>query len=68
MKQEYLPQKIEQKWQQRWASEKTFEVREDRTRKKFYCLEMLAYTSGRAHMGHVSNYSIGDAVAWYKRM
>jgi len=48
--------------------EKTFEVHEDSERLKFYCLEMLAYTSGRAHIGHVSNYSIGDALAWYKRM
>jgi leucyl-tRNA synthetase len=68
MKEKYFPQEIEQKWQKRWADEKTFEVKEDPTRKKFYCLEMLAYTSGRAHIGHVSNYAIGDALAWYKRM
>jgi leucyl-tRNA synthetase len=68
MKEKYFPQEIEQKWQQRWADEKTFEVHEDPERQKFYCLEMLAYTSGRAHIGHVSNYSIGDALAWYKRM
>jgi len=68
MKDKYFPQEIEQKWQKRWADEKTFEVREDASRKKFYCLEMLAYTSGRAHIGHVSNFSIGDALAWYKRL
>ncbi|HWN98949.1 MAG TPA: leucine--tRNA ligase [Blastocatellia bacterium] len=68
MKEKYFPQEIEQKWQKRWADEKTFEVTEDPQREKFYCLEMLAYTSGRAHIGHVSNYSIGDALAWYKRM
>ncbi len=68
MKEKYSPQEIEEKWQQRWAAEKTFEVREDPAREKFYCLEMLAYTSGRAHIGHVSNYSIGDALSWYKRM
>jgi len=68
MKEKYFPQEIEQKWQRRWADEKTFEVTEDPGREKFYCLEMLAYTSGRAHIGHVSNYSIGDALAWYKRM
>jgi leucyl-tRNA synthetase len=68
MKEKYFPQEIEQKWQQRWTDEKTFEVTEDPAREKFYCLEMLAYTSGRAHIGHVSNYSIGDALAWYKRM
>jgi leucyl-tRNA synthetase len=68
MKEKYFPQEIEQKWQERWATEKTFEVHEDSQREKFYCLEMLAYTSGRAHIGHVSNYSIGDALSWYKRM
>ena len=68
MKEKYVPQEIEQKWQKRWAEEKTFEVTEDSTREKFYCLEMLAYTSGRAHIGHVSNFAIGDALAWYKRM
>ncbi len=68
MKEKYFPQEIEEKWQRRWADEKTFEVTEDRSREKFYCLEMLAYTSGRAHIGHVSNFSIGDALAWYKRM
>ncbi len=68
MKEKYFPQEIEQKWQKRWADEKTFEVTEDPSKPKFYCLEMLAYTSGRAHIGHVSNYSIGDALAWFKRM
>lgn len=68
MKEKYFPQEIEQKWQKRWADDKTFEVKEDPSREKFYCLEMLAYTSGRAHIGHVSNYAIGDALAWYKRM
>ncbi|HXG64378.1 MAG TPA: leucine--tRNA ligase, partial [Blastocatellia bacterium] len=68
MKEKYFPQEIEPKWQKHWADEKTFEVKEDPSRKKFYCLEMLAYTSGRAHIGHVSNYSIGDALSWFKRM
>ncbi|MEK6325121.1 MAG: leucine--tRNA ligase [Acidobacteriota bacterium] len=68
MKEKYFPQEIEQKWQKRWADEKTFEVNEEPGRDKFYCLEMLAYTSGRAHIGHVSTYAIGDALAWYKRM
>jgi leucyl-tRNA synthetase len=68
MKEKYFPQEIEPKWQKRWVEQKTFEVKEDPTREKFYCLEMLAYTSGRAHIGHVSNYAIGDALAWYKRM
>lgn len=68
MKEKYFPQEIEGKWQQRWAEEKLFEVTEDPDREKFYCLEMLAYTSGRAHIGHVSNFTIGDALSWYKRM
>jgi leucyl-tRNA synthetase len=68
MKEKYFPQEVEKKWQKRWADERTFEVKEDDARKKFYCLEMLAYTSGRAHIGHVSNFAIGDALAWYKRM
>jgi leucyl-tRNA synthetase len=68
MKDKYFPQEIEQKWQKRWADEKTFEVTEDAGRPKFYCLEMLAYTSGRAHIGHVSNFAIGDALSWYKRL
>ncbi|HXI89395.1 MAG TPA: leucine--tRNA ligase, partial [Blastocatellia bacterium] len=68
MKEKYFPQEIEQKWQTRWADQKTFEVKEEPDREKFYCLEMLAYTSGRAHIGHVSNFAIGDALAWYKRI
>ncbi|HLG16122.1 MAG TPA: leucine--tRNA ligase [Blastocatellia bacterium] len=68
MKEKYFPQEVEEKWQKRWADERAFEVTEDPSRPKFYCLEMLAYTSGRAHIGHVSNFSIGDALAWYKRM
>jgi leucyl-tRNA synthetase len=68
MNEKYFPKEIEQKWQQRWADSKVFEVAEDPARPKFYCLEMLAYTSGRAHIGHVSNFAIGDALSWFKRM
>ena len=68
MKEKYFPTEIETKWQKRWADEKAFEVTEDSERPKFYCLEMLAYTSGRAHIGHVSNFAIGDVLSWYKRM
>ncbi len=65
---DYKPQSIEQKWQDRWRSERTFEVTEDPAKPKFYCLEMFAYPSGHAHVGHVRNYMIGDVVARMKRM
>ncbi len=68
MNEKYFPAEIETKQQQRWAEAKAFEVEIDPTRKKFYCLEMLPYPSGRIHMGHVRNYSIGDALACFKRM
>src|SRR5262249_44156193 len=65
---EYKPQTIEKKWQERWTAERTFEVSEDPGKQKFYCLEMFAYPSGHAHVGHVRNYMIGDVVARMKRM
>jgi leucyl-tRNA synthetase len=65
---DYKPQSIEAKWQQRWADSKSFEVTEDPARPKFYCLEMFAYPSGHAHVGHVRNYMIGDVIARFKRM
>jgi leucyl-tRNA synthetase len=68
MDEKYFPEKIEEKWQQRWADECAFEAREDDPRPKFYALEMLPYPSGFLHMGHVRNYAIGDALAWYKRL
>ena len=68
MKEKYYPAEIEAKQQQRWAAAKVFEVEADPAREKFYCLEMLPYPSGRIHMGHVRNYSIGDALSHYKRM
>jgi leucyl-tRNA synthetase len=68
MDEKYFPENIEAKWQQRWAEAGTFEAREEDPRPKFYALEMLPYPSGFLHMGHVRNYSIGDALAWYKRL
>src|ERR1051326_8153451 len=68
MDEKYFPEKIEEKWQQRWADERAFSARDDDPRPKFYALEMLPYPSGFLHMGHVRNYSIGDALAWYKRL
>jgi leucyl-tRNA synthetase len=68
MDEKYFPEHIEAKWQQRWAEAGTFTARDDDPRPKFYALEMLPYPSGFLHMGHVRNYSIGDALAWYKRL
>jgi leucyl-tRNA synthetase len=68
MDEKYFPEKIEEKWQQRWAGEGAFEAHDDDPRPKFYALEMLPYPSGFLHMGHVRNYAIGDALAWYKRL
>jgi leucyl-tRNA synthetase len=68
MQERYQPQAIEQKWQTIWTEQKMFKVGEDTDRSKFYLLEMFPYPSGRIHMGHVRNYSIGDVVARFKRM
>src|SRR6187397_2909769 len=65
---DYHPQELDKKWQQRWADSRAFEVTVDRSRPKFYCLEMFAYPSGHAHVGHVRNYIIGDVMARTKRM
>ncbi len=65
---DYKPQIIEKKWQDRWRETRAFEVAEDPAKPKFYCLEMFAYPSGHAHVGHVRNYMIGDVVARMKRM
>jgi len=68
MDEKYFPEQIENKWQQRWAEGGVFEARENDSRQRFYALEMLPYPSGFLHMGHVRNYAIGDALAWFKRL
>jgi leucyl-tRNA synthetase len=65
---DYIPQDLDKKWQHRWAHSRAFEVEADPARPKFYCLEMFAYPSGHAHVGHVRNYIIGDVMARTKRM
>ena len=66
---EYDPQQIESKWQKIWQEQGAFDaVDGDASRKKYYTLEMLPYPSGTMHMGHMRNYTIGDAVARYKRL
>jgi leucyl-tRNA synthetase len=65
---EYKPQHLDKKWQQQWASDRAFDVDAEPARPKFYCLEMFAYPSGHAHVGHVRNYIIGDIAARMKRM
>ncbi|MCE5243392.1 MAG: class I tRNA ligase family protein, partial [Desulfobacteraceae bacterium] len=68
MESRYAPKSIEKKWQEYWEEQKIFEVSEDPGREKYYLLEMFPYPSGRIHMGHVRNYSIGDVVARFLRM
>ncbi|MBU5614437.1 leucine--tRNA ligase [Geomonas azotofigens] len=68
MEEKYVPSAVEGKWQQFWATHNSFKATEDAARKKYYLLEMFPYPSGKIHMGHVRNYSIGDVIARFKRM
>ena len=65
---QYRPEQIEEEAQRFWETHQTFKVTEDPQREKFYCLSMFPYPSGRLHMGHVRNYTIGDVISRYQRM
>lgn len=68
MQEQYRPENIEPNVQRHWKEKQTFKVIENTTKEKYYCLSMMPYPSGRLHMGHVRNYTIGDTISRYQRM
>ncbi|MCV9877909.1 leucine--tRNA ligase [Brenneria izbisi] len=68
MQEQYRPEEIEAHVQLHWQEKQTFNVTEEPGKEKYYCLSMLPYPSGRLHMGHVRNYTIGDVISRYQRM
>ncbi|MEG3768217.1 class I tRNA ligase family protein, partial [Alteromonas sp. 14N.309.X.WAT.G.H12] len=65
---QYNPKEIEQQVQQYWDTNQSFKAVEEEGKEKFYCLSMFPYPSGRLHMGHVRNYTIGDVISRFQRM
>ncbi len=68
MSERYNHKKVEVFWQNQWAEKKVFETKKDSNKKKYYVMEMFPYPSGKIHMGHIRNYTLGDVVARYKKM